>query len=268
MAVTDVPTGPLVRGHDEGAVRVLTLNRPERHNALVPELLEQARTEVARAAGSTEVRVLLLEAAGPSFSTGGEVADFARHTGSALGDYARRTVGELHALVMDLLRLEVPVVVAVDGPVTGGSLGLVLAGDVVVASPRAWFAPYYARVGFSPDGGWTALLPEVVGERRALAWQLLDERVVADTALAWGLVTHLADDPRGRARELATRVAGLRRGALARTKRLVRGDLASVQERLDRELESFLDQVTTEEAARGMRDFLGSRKRTEERSEP
>lgn len=268
MAVSDAPAGALVRGHDEGPVRVLTLNRPERHNALVPELLVAARDEVAGAAGSTDVRVLLLEAAGPSFSTGGDVAGFARHTGSALRDYARRTVGELHALVMDLLRLDAPVVVAVDGPVTGGSLGLVLAGDVTVASPRAWFAPYYAQVGFSPDGGWTALLPELVGRRRALAWQLLDDRVDADTALAWGLVTHLDDDPRGRARELATRMAGLRPGALARTKRLVRGDLASVQERLARELESFLDQVTTEEAARGMRDFLGWRTRTDQRSEP
>jgi len=268
VAVSDAPAGALVPGHDEGPVRVLTLNRPERHNALVPELLVAARDVVAGAAGSTDVRVLLLEAAGPSFSTGGDVAGFARHTGSALRDYARRTVGELHALVMDLLRLDAPVVVAVDGPVTGGSLGLVLAGDVTVASPRAWFAPYYAQVGFSPDGGWTALLPEVVGRRRALAWQLLDDRVDADTALAWGLVTHLDDDPRGRARELATRMAGLRPGALARTKRLVRGDLASVQERLARELESFLDQVTTEEAARGMRDFLGSRTRTDQRSEP
>jgi len=268
VPVTDASASALVCGHDEGAIRVLTLNRPERHNALVPELLEAARAEVARAAGSTGVRVLLLEAAGPSFSTGGDVAGFARHTGSALRDYARRTVGELNALVMDLLRLEAPVVVAVDGPVTGGSLGMVLAGDVVVASPRSWLAPYYGHIGFSPDGGWTALLPQVVGERRALAWQLLDERVDADTALAWGLVTHVADDPRGRARELATRMAGLRPGALARTKRLVRGDLASAQERLDRELESFLDHVTTEEAARGMGDFLGSRTRTDERSEP
>jgi 2-(1,2-epoxy-1,2-dihydrophenyl)acetyl-CoA isomerase len=268
VAVTDISRGGLVRGHDEGVVRVLTLNRPERHNALVPELLEAARAEVASAAGSADVRVLLLEAAGPSFSTGGDVAGFARHTGSALRDYARRTVGELHALVMDLMRLEKPVVVAVHGPVTGGSLGLLLAAAVVVASPRAWFAPYYAQVGFSPDGGGTALLPEVVGRRRALAWQLLDDRVDADTALAWGLLTHLDDDPRRRARELATRMAGLRPGALARTKRLVGGDLSSVQERLDRELESFLDQVTTEEAARGMRDFLGSRTRPDERSEP
>lgn len=257
MAVDDAVGDPdLVLARDAGAVRVLTLNRPERHNALVPELLAAARAELARAAADPQVRAVVLAGAGRSFSTGGDIAVFAAYKGEALRRYAREIVGALHALVIDLLALDLPVVAAVHGPVTGGSLGLVLASDLVVVSPEAWFAPYYVEVGFSPDGGWTVLLPERVGAGRALAWQLLNERVDAEAALAAGLATHAADDALARAVEIATDIAGKKAGAVARTKRLVRGDLDAVRAGLDAEMESFIEQIGTPETADGMRAFL------------
>jgi 2-(1,2-epoxy-1,2-dihydrophenyl)acetyl-CoA isomerase len=244
--------------HDDGPVRVLTLNRPARHNALVPELVEAVRHEVARVAADKGVRAIVLAGAGRSFSTGGDVAAFAARTGEALEGYARRLVGGLHDLVLDLLRLEVPVVAAVHGPVTGGSLGLVLASDLVVVSPGAWFAPYHVEVGYSPDGGWTALLPHRVGSARARAWQLLNERVDAETAVSTGLATHLALDARSKAIQLAARVAALPPGAVARTRALLRPDLEQLRSALDAERDSFVEQICTDEAARGMAQFLGA----------
>lgn len=268
MPDSDVPQPDLrVSLTRSGPVRVLTLERPERHNSLTPELLEAARAAVAEVAAEVAasdhsdpsdfpVRALVLAGAGRSFSTGGDVAGFAARRGPELEAYARRTVGALNGLVLDLLGLDVPVIAAVHGPVTGGSLGLVLASDLVVVGPRAWFQPYYVEVGFSPDGGWTALLPGRVGMARALAWQLTNERIDASTALASGLASHGADDPMATALELADRVAGLRASAVRRTKRLLHGDLDVVAARLDAELESFVEQITTDEAATGMSAFL------------
>ncbi|GAB3020528.1 enoyl-CoA hydratase [Nocardioides flavus (ex Wang et al. 2016)] len=249
----------LVRRQSHEGVAVLTLSRAERHNALVPELLEQLRTEVATVAADPGVRAVVLSADGPSFSTGGDVAAFASREGTELETYARRIVGVLHEAVLDLLALDVPLVVAVQGPVTGGSLGLVLAADVVVAGPRASFAPWYVRVGFSPDGGWTALLPRRVGHARAATWQLTNRTVEVDLAAQWGLVDETADDPRARALEVARDLARMVPGAVTRTKRLMRSDLDDVRRGLDAELEEFVAQIGTDEARAGMQAFLGHR---------
>src|SRR3546814_9842631 len=81
-----------------------------------------------------------------------------------------------------------------DRTVTGGSLGLALACDIAVGGPGTSFAPWYTAVGFSPDGGWTGLLPERIGRARALDIQLLNRLVDADEAHRIGLIQHLADD--------------------------------------------------------------------------
>lgn len=248
--------GMLVAARDHGPVRVLTLNRPQHHNALVPELLADLRAQIALARAQDGVRALVLTGAGGSFSTGGDIAEFAARTGAELQRYAREIVGELNGVILDLLRCEVPVVTAVHGPLTGGSLGLILASDVTVVGPRAWFQPYYVSVGFSPDGGWTALLPDRVGPARALTWQLLNHRINADEALASGLATHYASDPVTGAVDLATQIAGHHPGALRATAALCAPDLAGVARRLEAELESFLAQIGTDEARRGMTAFL------------
>ncbi|MHB1289426.1 enoyl-CoA hydratase/isomerase family protein [Georgenia sp.] len=247
----------MVRRRDEGSVAVLTLDRADRHNALVPELLDDLREAIATVATDEGVRCVVLAAEGRSFSTGGDVAAFAAHAGGALVEYSRRVVGGLHDAVMDLIRLDVPLVPAVHGTLTGGSLGLVLAGDVVVAAPRATFAPWYVHVGFSPDGGWTALLPRRIGHARAASWQLTNRCIDARTAAAWGLVDEVHDDARARALEVAHELAHMERGAVARTKRLLRQDLDQVRAALDAELESFIEQIQTDEARVGMTAFLG-----------
>ena len=249
-----------VRTVRHGPVAELVLNRPERHNALVPELLDDLRSAVAQVAGDESVRVLVIAAEGRSFSTGGDVAGFAEHNGEELVLYARRIVAALHDAILDLLMLEIPVVAAVQGPVTGGSLGLVLGSDVVVAGPQASFAPWYVRVGFSPDGGWTALLPRRVGHGRAAWWQLLNRTVDVETAVGAGLVDAVDDDPRARALELGQEIASMQPGAVARTKRLLRPDLDEVRAGLDAELESFVEQIQTPEARAGMAAFLAPKR--------
>lgn len=249
-------TSRLVRVEDDGPVRTLALDRPERHNALVPDLVEQLHEAVAATAEDPTVRVVILAATGPSFSTGGDVGAFAARDGTDRVTYARRLVGGLNEAILALLGLPQPSIAAVHGPVTGGSLGLVLATDLLVMGPRAWTAPYYVDVGFSPDGGWTALLPQRIGSARAAAVQLANERVDADTALAWGLATHRAEDARARAHELAGQLADKVPGSVARTVQLLRPDPAEVARGLQRELEAFCTQIASDEATAGMAAFL------------
>lgn len=247
-----------MRRHDDGPVRTLTLARAARHNALVPDLLVALRDACRAAADDGDVRAVVLAAEGRSFSTGGDVAAFADRDGHERVAYARHLVGLLNETVLTLLALPLPVVAAVQGQVTGGALGLVLASDVVLATAAARFAPYYVEVGFAPDGGWTALLPRVIGRLRASAVQLTNAPIDARTALAWGMVTHVVDDGalRYAAVDVARRIAGGPHGSVVRTKRLLHGDLDEIARALAAERDHFVEQIATAEADHGIRAFL------------
>ncbi|MGD2176725.1 MAG: enoyl-CoA hydratase/isomerase family protein, partial [Anaerolineae bacterium] len=183
--------GELVLLERAGPVAVLTLNRAERHNSLVPPLLAEllAALEVVRS--EPDVRAAVLQANGRSFSTGGDVGGFHAHMDD-LGDcvdpaaYASKIVSLLNRVILALVELPVPVVAAVHGIVTGGSLGLVLGCDVVLVAPEAGFTPYYRVVGFSPDGGWTAMLPAIIGPKPAAEVLLRNLTIAAEQAVAWG----------------------------------------------------------------------------------
>ncbi len=235
----------------------VVLNRPRRHNALVPDLLD-ALADALHRAEQARPKALVLSARGASFSTGGDVAAFHDTPRQQRAAYAERVVGALNGIILQLLRLPMPTVAAVHGMVTGGSLGLVLASDLVVAGPRAAFAPWYTVVGFSPDGGWTALLPERIGRARALDLQLTNGTLDAQAAHACGLVQRLVDDHVvvERAHDLAltlkTRWPGSVRGTLA----LTRPETATTAARLEAEKRAFVEQITSGEAERGMSAFL------------
>lgn len=247
----------------DGPVGTLTLRRPERHNALVPGLLRDLLDGLDAISADETIDAVVLRGEGRSFSTGGDVRAFEESADPAT--YAEELVGLLNEAILAIVDLPVPVVAAVHGHVSGGSLGLVLAADLVVADVRTTIAPYYAEVGFSPDGGWTAMLPEVIGRHRAGRAQYLNDPIDAEAALACGLVTHVVDSDldggqgaQRAADAIARRIAGMRRGSIQRTKSLLRPDRDRLAERLERERRNFIDQITTAEARAGIADFLGA----------
>lgn len=242
----------------ENGIGRLTLNRPERHNALVPELLADLREALA-CCREDMPPVLIIDAAGKSFSTGGDVAGFFDTPREHRHDYAAAVVGELNRTIIDLLALPVPTIVAVHGLVTGGSLGLVLACDIAVLGPKASFAPWYTVVGYSPDGGWTALLPERIGRARALDIQLTNRTLKAEEAHQSGLGQYLAaaGEELATAWSLANQIRTRQPGSVARTLQLGRPDMSRVKPALDLEYQQFLEQIVTTEADKGMAAFLG-----------
>ncbi len=241
-------------------VTVLTLNRPGRHNSLVPELLEQLLDALEAIGGDVGVRALVLQANGRSFSTGGDLGAFRVHLEDREA-YAAEIVGLLNRVVVGLVELPVPVVAAVHGIVTGGSLGLVLGCDVVLVAPQASFTPYYSVVGFSPDGGWTAMLPDIVGPKRAMDVLVRNLTITAEQAVAWGLASRVV--PAERIRDEALRVAGgiaaQKLGSIRHIKRLLTCSSVELAARLEGERVRFVEQIASEEARRGIVSFLEGR---------
>lgn len=250
---------PLVLLARAGATVTLTLNRPARHNALVPDLLDALNAALARLAEDPP-GCLVLRGAGRSFSTGGDVAAFAALPRGARRRYAEGLVGNLNAAILALVDLPCPVITRLHGPVTGGSCGLVFASDLVAMGPRAFLQPYYVDVGFSPDGGWTALLPERIGAACAGAIQMLNRRIGPDEALSLGLAQALADEAKLDAVIDAWTVAlaGKVGPSLSATRSLMTPPerRRAIADGLERERRRFLDLIETDETEAGMARFL------------
>jgi len=246
----------MVRVASDGAVGTVTLARPERHNSLVPELLEEFLEAFRSLDDHPAVRCIVLAAEGTAFSTGGDIRGIREAPDRSA--YAARLVGLLNEVILEISFAATPVVAAVHGMVTGGSLGFLVASDVVVLASHATIRPWYATVGFAPDGGWTALLPSLIGRQRAAEILLADSTITADQAVAWGLAGRVAPaaDVPGVCREIAVRIASGKPAAAAAARRLLRGPRATMASALEEERLAFLDAVVGEEATAGMDAFL------------
>jgi len=250
----------LVRLEAADSVARITLNRPERHNSLVPVLIDELNDALRQAAALPGLVALVLQAEGRSFSTGGDVGGFHEVPRGQRAAYAEKLVGGLNRAILALLDLPVPVIAKVQGPVTGGSLGFLLAADLVALHETAFIQPYYSAVGFSPDGGWTALLPERIGTHRAGEIQLLNRRVDAAEALQLGLADAVFSSEALENGIMAwiDQLRAKQPASLAATRRRLlpperRGAIAAG---LETELRGFVALIDTEATERGMARFL------------
>lgn len=231
---------------------LLTFNAP-RANALEPEFLAQITRALDSVAGS---QVVLLSSAGRNFSSGGDVGAFARafEEDNPVG-YARQVVPALQHLVYRLLASDQIIGLAGAGAITGGSAGFLFAADMAVLAPDAFVQPYYTEVGFAPDGGWSALLPEILGPAHALRLQIANRRLAARDALSLGLAQKIADAPL----EVLLEQIGRRDIGAARTaKRLIwtEARLARISQGLEAETQAFLTRIALPETKDGMERFL------------
>lgn len=172
------------------AVAVITLNRPEKMNALTPELRELLGTHFDTAARDPAVRAVLLTAAGKAFCASGDV--------SRMGDFTAASGRELlklaHRMVRNLANIEKPVVAGVRGAVAGIGWSMALACDAVIASDTARFAQVFRHVGVVPDGGAVYFLTQHLGIQRAKELVYSGRRVDAREACAMGLVNKVVPD--------------------------------------------------------------------------
>jgi enoyl-CoA hydratase len=187
-------------------IATVTLNRPERRNALSGELIAGLQATLADLDGRDDVRVMILTGADPAFCAGLDLTELGQ-PGGPLREAGRA------AAIPDLAK---PLIGAINGVAVTGGLEVALACDFLVASERARFADTHARVGLQPGWGMTVALPAAVGLRRAREMSATGNFVDASTALAWGLVNHVVahDDLLPFARQLAADAASTDQDAL------------------------------------------------------
>lgn len=252
----------LVLRETNGPVAILTLNRTQRHNSLVPVFLEEILDGITAVSTDPSARVLIIQANGRSFSTGGDALGFVENT-HVIEDYANEVVGLLNRVILALIDLPVPVITAVHSIVTGGAIGLVLAADIVLVAPEASFTPYYSVVGPSPDGGWTALLPGVIGQKRTAEVLYGNLTIDAATAVAWGLANRIipTDQLRQTALAIALDSAAKKPGSIRRSKHLLHLDRADIARRLEAERQQFVQEVVHGEAMEGFQAFVDELRR-------
>jgi 2-(1,2-epoxy-1,2-dihydrophenyl)acetyl-CoA isomerase len=174
----------------QGAVTTLTLNRPDRLNALTPAMLDMLRAEMARAVAGG-ARALVLTGEGRAFSSG---ADLVGDGGGMPDDLGAILDAHYNPLARTIAELPVPLVTAVNGPAVGAGMGFALSGDIVVAARSAYFLLAFANIGLVPDAGASWVVARAVGRARAMELALLGEQVSAESALAMGLINRVVDD--------------------------------------------------------------------------
>lgn len=197
----------------------IELNRPEATNGIDMALATGLREAAEAARDDDAVRVVLLTGAGKRFCGGGDIASFVDEEDPT---YLQQLAEEAGAAVMTLEDLAKPVVVAVQGAVAGGGLGIMLSGDLVIAQAGTKFVFAYPAIGLTPDCGVSYLLPRAMGQQRALAFALAGRPLAAEEAQAQGLVAEVVEDAAARGRELATSLAKGASGAFGDSRRLLR----------------------------------------------
>lgn len=179
-------------------IAYVTLNRPDRLNALNLALVEELRAAAAMIDADADIRAALLTGAGRGFSSGADltrddfVSDAKRSVGENIGASLRE---HLNPMVGAWSELRVPLVVAVNGVAAGAGMSLALLGDIVLAAHSATFLQLFApKLGLMPDLGSTFFLPRLVGTARAKGMSMLGDALSAAEAARWGLIWACVDD--------------------------------------------------------------------------
>jgi len=200
-------TAPKTRLERVGAVHVLTLDDPEKRNAIGYELAAELVGRAEALAADADVRALVVTGQGTAFCAGADLPD-------VFGE--ERPTGEMRAALrsyyecfLRIRGLPFPTFAAVNGPAIGAGLNLALACDLRIASPAARFGATFTRIGLHPGGGCSYFLVEAIGRQRALRLVLEGGVMDGEEALQAGLVVAVENDAVGAAVELAERVASL-----------------------------------------------------------
>ncbi|MBX7435596.1 enoyl-CoA hydratase [Mycobacterium sp. Y57] len=200
--------------HIEDRVAVLTVNDPERRNAVTAEISAALRAAVSDAEANTDVHAVIVTGAGKAFCAGADL--------SALGAATKDGLLAIYDGFLAVASCTLPTIAAVNGAAVGAGLNLALAADVRIAGPAALFDPRFQKLGIHPGGGATWMLQRAVGPQVARAALLFGMRFDAEAAVRYGLALDVADDPVAAARELAAGPAGAPRDVVVATKASMR----------------------------------------------
>lgn len=258
----------------QDGIAVITLNRPK-VNGLTPSLVKELRETVHHCRYANDIRCVVITAEGSFFSAGADIKTMLETKAQFLAgeemldptaqiSAATRKMAEvLHEALSIIMRMEKPVITAINGYVAGGGLGLALSGDIVIAAESAKFTSAYTNSGLTPDGGSTYLLPRLIGNRRTVELLFTNRTLSAPEALAWNMVTQVVPDDQllPAALGLAKQLAEGPTDALGYIKKLMMMTHAnSLEEQTDFEKEGIANQLSGNNGQEGLQAFIEKRK--------
>jgi 2-(1,2-epoxy-1,2-dihydrophenyl)acetyl-CoA isomerase len=250
---------PKVLLERRGSILILTLNNPEKYNALGGTTVPELSAAFDAVKEQPDIRAIVLTGAGKGFCSGAEFGGEAFNSGARIGATIRETI---NPLIEKMRALSVPIVVAVNGAAAGAGVGLALAGDIVLAARSARFVLSFVRLGAALDAGTSVFLQRAIGSARARALSLLGEPLDAQTAADWGLIWKVVDDDRllGEAIAVAQRLADGPPVAIDLIKRQVNSAWgAALSSALDDEAAYQAQAFVTEDLREGAAAFVEKR---------
>ncbi len=242
---------------DDGAVRTVRMNRPEKKNALTSAMYDAMAAALEGAGGTSPVRCVLITGVAGTFTAGNDLQDFLKAAmgGEGLGSSVIRF---LHALA----RCERPLVAAVEGNAVGLGTTMMLHCDYAVAASDARFQTPFVSLGLVPEAASTLIAPALMGHRRAFELLVMGKALNGEEAKACGLVNAVAPAGQVEAEALkaAQRIASLPAEAVAASRALMRGAPDAVVARMDEEAAEFKRRLVSPEAKVAFEAFLARKK--------
>ncbi|MEP6741161.1 MAG: enoyl-CoA hydratase-related protein [bacterium] len=242
----------------EGSIARITLNRPEKRNALNDSVIEQLKSSLRKANDDSSVRAIVITGAGKDFCSGADLSALQKISDSTVNENAAdaRSLLELFILIREV---SVPVIAAVKGRALAGGCGLASACDLVLASANARFGYPEVKIGFVPAMV-TSILRRNVSEKRAFELLTRGTEIDAQTAREFGVVNQVFADEDFEAEisEYAGRFATLSRSAVSLTKALLyQIDGMAFREAIEAGLDVNVIARMTEDCRKGIEEFLG-----------
>lgn len=252
-----------IQFEQQGAVGILTLNRPERLNALTLKVASELQDGLRRTLDDG-ARAIVLTGSGRAFCAGGDLREMqavATKEGrlEAFFDEPLRVLNEMITLIRSA---PVPIIAAVNGVASGGGCNLALACDLVVAATTARFNQAFIKIGLSPDCGGTFILPRLVGYKRAAELMFTGDMITAEQAQEMGMINSVVPDAElmDHVLSLAERLAAAPTAAIAQIKKLLDASAANdCSNQLELERQAQIKSGKTKDFVEGVSAFLEKR---------
>lgn len=236
-----------------GSVLTLSIDRPEKMNALNREMYADLAKALVEAAGDFSIRVVILTGTGSHFTAGNDIKDFMEHPPTTEDSTVAAFLGAL-------LDFPKPLLAAVNGNAIGVGTTMLLHCDVVVADPKASFSMPFVSLGLVPEAGSSLLFPELVGYQRAAKIFMTGESFTAQSAKEMGLVAEISPDAYSTALAIATQIAEQPPTAIINTKALLKASKHdAVAAVMKAEFQLFSLALTSDEAMEAFMKFMAKK---------
>jgi len=252
------PSFSTITYEQDGALAVITLNRPEKMNALSRDLMNDLQAGLRHALDNGQTRAVVLTANGRGFCAGADLSA----AGGGGSDIDAGMRDYFNPTLQFVAEYPLPLVCAINGAAAGAGSSLALLGDIVIAGESAYFQQAFANIGLVPDTGASWILTHTLGPVRANALMMLGDKLPAKQAAEWGLILRAVPDAelQTEARALGQRLASRATVALSMIKRLTRmAANNSLRDQMLLEMEFQRTARFTEDSKEARKAFLEKR---------